>query len=208
MEENNTINNGMDGYMQDSQGRLVPTDKVKDLDKLRDQTVRGIVEKARKLQETIATGKAEIREDLVAYLTLSFEKYGRKFGGTKGNISMSSYDGSLKLDLSIEKTICFDERLQTAKELIDECITRWAKDSCSEIRALVNDAFQVDRQGAVNTARILGLRRLEISDPQWKQAMDAISNSLQLSGTKEYLRFYTRDERGKYQGMSLDFAAL
>jgi hypothetical protein len=38
--------------------------------------------------------------------------------------------------------------------------------------------------------------------------MEAISDSLQISGTKEYLRFYVRDERGKYQGMPLDFAAL
>jgi hypothetical protein len=205
---NNTTNNGMNGYMKDSQGRLVPTERVKDIDKLRDQTVRGIVKKAEKLQETIAKGKAEIKDDLIAYLALSFEKYGRKFGGTKGNIEMSSYDGSLRLKLSVSKTIRFDERLQTAKELIDECITRWAKGSCSEIRALVNDAFHVDREGAVNVGRILGLRRLDINDPQWKKAMEAISDSVQVSGTKEYLKFYVQDERGKYTAIPLDFAAL
>jgi hypothetical protein len=62
--------------------------------------------------------------------------------------------------------------------------------------------------GSVNTARILGLRRLAIDDVQWQQAMEAISDAIQVSGTKEYLRFYTRDESGKYQQIPLDFAAM
>jgi hypothetical protein len=201
-------NDGINGYMQDSQGRLVPLDKVKDIDKLRDQTVKELVTKARNMRETIARFKAEIRNDLVSYLSLSFEKYGRAFGGKKGNMRLVSYDGSLRLDLDVNKTICFDERLQLAKGFIDECITRWAQGSSNEIRALVQDAFQVDHQGTVNTARILGLRRLNIEDPQWKQAMEAISDSIQIMGTKEYIRFYMRDERGKYQPISLDFAAM
>ena len=204
----NTTNDSMSGYMQDSQGRLVPIDKVKDIDKLRDQTVKELLQKATVMRDTLAKFKAEVRADLFSYLSLSFERYGKKFGGKKGNITMTSYDGTLRVDLSMDKTIRFDEGLQIAKSLIDECITRWAKDSCSEIRALVNDAFQVDRQGTVNTARILGLRRLAIDDPQWKEAMEAISEAIQVSGTKEYLRFYVREENGKYQPIALDFAAL
>lgn len=204
----NTTNNGMSGYMQDSQGRLVPVDKVKDIDKLRDQTVREIVDKAKKMQETLAKFKSEIRDDLFSYLSLSYEKYGKKFGGKKGNVTVCSYDGNLRLHLAVNETVYFDERLQVAKGLIDDCITRWAQGSSSEIMALIHDAFQVDRQGAVNTARILGLRRLEIDDPQWKEAMEAISDSIQVSGSKEYLRFYTRDETGKYLPIALDFAVL
>jgi hypothetical protein len=203
-----TTSNSMNGYMQDSQGRFVPVDKVKDIDKLRDQTVKEIVDKVKKMQEVLAKFKTEVRNDLFSYLSLSYEKYGKKFGGKKGNVTMSSYDGSLRILLAVSDTIYFDERLQVAKGLIDDCINRWARGSSSEIRALVNDAFQVDRQGTVNTARILGLRRLEIDDPQWKQAMDAISDSIQISGTKEYLRFYVRDTTGKYQAIPLDFVAM
>jgi hypothetical protein len=205
---NNATNNGMTDYMQDSQGRLVPIDKVKDIDKLRDQTVKELLQKATTMRDTLTTFKARVRADLFSYLSLSFERYGKKFGGKKGNITMTSYDGSLRVDLAINKTIRFDEGLQIAKGLIDECITRWAQGSSSEIKALVTDAFQVDKQGAVNTARILGLRRLAIDDVQWQQAMEAISDAIQVSGTKEYLRFYIREENGKYQQIPLDFAAM
>jgi hypothetical protein len=196
------------GYMQDSQGRLVPMDRVKDIDKLRDQTVKEIVNKAKNMQEAIVRFKSEIKSDLVSYMSLSFEMYGRKFGGEKGNLRIVSYDGSVCIDLDVNKMLCFDERLQIAKSIIDDCITRWAQGSSSELRALIQDAFQVDHQGAVNTARILGLRRLNIEDPQCKQAMDAINESIQILGTKEYIRFYVRDEQGKYQQISLAFAAL
>jgi hypothetical protein len=73
---------------------------------------------------------------------------------------------------------------------------------------LVNDAFQVDKAGKINTARVLGLRRLEIHDPDWQKAMQAITESLQVTGTKQYLRFYERDANGEYQQIPLNVAVL
>jgi hypothetical protein len=201
-------NSTPEGYMTDSQGRLVPIGMVKELDRLRDETVRGITLQAIKMQEQLAAFKKKIREDLLAYIELSFEKYGKKFGGQEGNVCLTSYDGQYRIVLAVDKVLYFDERLQAAKNLIDECITRWTEGSRAEILTLINDAFYVEKGGSVNAARILGLRRLEIEDPQWKQAMEAITDSIQVSGKKEYLRFYSRDKQGKYRRLALDVAAL
>jgi hypothetical protein len=194
--------------MTDTQGRQVPSEMVKDIDKLRDQTVRAIAKKALAMRDQMAVFKQELRSDLFSFLNLSAERYKKTFGGKKGNISLASYDGSLKLVLSVNEHIFFDERLQIAKDIIDECINRWAQGSRSEIRALVNSAFYVDKAGKINTARILGLRRLDITDPEWKRAMEAIGESVQVSGSKEYLRVYTREENGEYKQVPLDVAAL
>jgi hypothetical protein len=166
--------------------------------------VSEIVSKALAMRDTLAQFKVEIREELTSYLSLSAERY----GGRKGNVTLTSYDGSLRLVLSGNEHIAFDERLQVAKDIIDECITCWSEGSRDEIRALVADAFYVDKTGRINTHRILGLRRLAIQDPQWQQAMEAISDSVQVSGNKEYLRIYTRDEAGEYQQVALDIVAL
>jgi hypothetical protein len=195
-------------FMTDSMGRQVPIDMVGALDKLRDRTVRDIAAKALSMRDTLSAFKHKIREDLLTYLSLSAEKYGKKYGGRKGNITLMSFDGSLKIILAINENIVFDERLHIAKTIIDECITRWSKGSRDEIRALVNNAFYVDKQGNINTNRILGLRRLNISDPKWKKAMDAITDSIQVAGSKEYLRIYTREENGEYRQVALDVAAL
>jgi hypothetical protein len=198
----------MGGYMSDSQGRLVPVEMVSDIDRLRDEVVSEIVAKALAMRDRLAEFKVGIREELTSYLSLSAERYGKKYGGKKGNVTLISYDGSLRLVLSVNEHIAFDERLQIAKDIIDECITRWSEGSREEIRALVADAFYVDKKGRINTNRILGLRRLNIQDAQWQKAMEAISDSIQIEGCKEYLRIYIRDESGEYKQVPLDIAAL
>jgi hypothetical protein len=196
------------GYMADSLGRQVPVESVRDIDKLRDQTVWEIAQKALGMRDKLAVFKRELRADLFSYLQLSVERFGKTYGGRKGNVTLMSYDGSLKLTLAVNEHIVFDGRLQIAKSIIDGCINRWAEGSRSGIRALVNSAFYVGKAGNINTARIPGLRRLDISDPEWKQAMEAITESVQVSGSKEYLRVYTRGENGEYKQVALDVAAL
>lgn len=200
----------MDGqkFMTDGMGRQVPVEMVRDIDKLRDQTVREIARKALDMKGKLAAFKNEIRGDLLSFLELSFERFGKEYGGKKGNVTLTSYDGSLKLVLAVNERITFDERLQVAKGIIDGCINRWSEGSRGEIRALVNNAFYVDKAGSINTARILGLRRLDIADPEWQRAMDAITESVQVSGSKEYLRVYAREANGEYRQVPLDVAAL
>jgi hypothetical protein len=147
--------------------------------------------------------------DIEAFVALSGEKYGVAMGGKKGNVSLLSFDGRFKVQRAIAESLVFDERLQVAKELVDQCIHEWSEGARVEIRALINDAFQVDQAGRVNTGRILGLRRLDIKSEKWDQAMKAISESLQVAGSKTYFRVYERvGDSDQYRQVSLDIAAL
>ena len=195
-------------YMTDTQGRQVPSDMVKDIDKQRDQTVRKIAAEAVKMKAVLSEFKNKIRDDIMLFVELSAKQYGVKWGGKKGNINLTTYDGKYKLVVSMNDNITFDERLQIAKELIGKCLEKWSAGARQEIRLLVNDAFQVDKQGKISTARVLGLRRLDIQDKDWQKAMTAITESLQVTGTKQYLRIYERDDSGEYQMIPLDVAAL
>jgi len=195
-------------FMTDSQGRQVPEELVSEIDKLRDQTVRRIADEALKMKEVLMAFKQRIRDDIFTFVEISANRYGKSWGGKKGNITLTTYDGKYRLVVSINEMLVFDERLQVARELIGDCIEKWSEGSRSEIRILVQDAFQVDKTGKINTARVLGLRRLEIQDPDWKKAMAAISDSIQVSGSKQYLRFYERNEQEEYVQIPLDVAAL
>ena len=198
------------GYMQDSQGRLVPSSMVSEIDKTRDDLVKELVAAARGLRASMIHFKTRAMDDVEAFVELSAEKYGVKMGGQKGNISLVSYDGRYKIQVAICEHLIFDERLQVAKKLIDECINEWAVGSRDEIKALINDAFQVDKEGRINTNRVLGLRRLNISAEKWLRAMQAITDSLQVIGSKTYFRLYERiaGTDDKWKPISLDLAAL
>src|SRR3546814_15379247 len=73
-----------------------------------------------------------------------------------------------------------------------QCLTDWSASAGEELRAIVTDAFRVNKEGKLDKDRILGLRRFEFADERWKRAMQAISDSVRVTRSKEYIRFYRR----------------
>lgn len=198
-----------EGFWENAQGAFVPEANVKEIDKLRDQTVRRIWALAEALNKAMADFKATAFEDVASFVEISADQYGAKLGGVKGNVSLISYDGRLKIQRNIAERIVFDERLQAAKHLIDECLKEWTVDGRDEIKAIISNAFNVDKKGEISTTKILGLKKIEINHPKWLEAMQAISDSINIAGSKSYLRFYKRDdESGEYISMSLDLASI
>lgn len=195
-----------EGYVMNVKGHLVPQSSVKEIDKLRDDVVKKMVEKSKELNQVMRDTKEVMFSEFENFVAVSAQEYDTKIGGEKGNTSLFSYDGQYKVQLAVNDNIVFDERLQVAKSLIDECLNEWTADSNDNIKALIGNAFQVDKEGKINTRRVLGLRSLKISDPKWLKAMEAISESIQVISSKEYIRVYERDEHGKYQQIPLDFS--
>lgn len=196
-----------EGYRADARGRLIPEAQIKPIDLERDALVLAIIGGAEKLNAQLQQFKRKAFDDIQALVELSAEQYGVRLGGDKGNVQLMSFDGKFKVLRAIAENITFDERLQAAKKLIDECLTEWTGQGPGELRVIVQDAFDVDKAGKLNTGKILSLRRHNIEDPRWKRAMDAISDAIQVVGTKPYIRVFERDDRtGEYRRLSLDLA--
>ena len=194
-------------YWRDAKGNLTPAELVKEIDKARDALVHEWVERGRDLSKAISHFKEGIFGDVQAFIELSAEKYGAKVGGNKGNVTLFSYDGKYKIQRAINESLQFDERIQAAKVLIDECLNEWSEGSRPELKALIERAFNVDKEGNLNTSRILGLRRVEIQDSRWQNAMQAISESEQVVSSKAYVRLYERvGETDQYVPIALDVA--
>ena len=194
-------------YWRDAKGNLTPAGLVKEIDKARDALVHEWVERGRDLSKAISHFKEGIFGDVQAFIELSAEKYGAKVGGNKGNVTLFSYDGKYKIQRAINESLQFDERIQAAKVLIDECLNEWSEGSRPELKALIERAFNVDKEGNLNTSRILGLRRVEIQDERWQNAMQAISESVQVVSSKAYVRLYERvGETDQYVPIALDVA--
>lgn len=202
----NTVLNIPEGYRQDMRGRLIPDSQVKAIDIERSDLVERLIERAKQEQLRLREFKELAFGDIAAFIQLSAEQYEVVLGGTKGNVTLYSFDGRYKIVRQCQDYIRFDERLQAAKALIDECIQSWSSDSNINLKTLVLDAFQVDKEGKISTGRVLGLRRHNIDDPKWLQAMKAISDSIIVTDSKDYIRFYERDAENKYRAISLDFA--
>ncbi|WP_205049177.1 DUF3164 family protein [Photobacterium sanguinicancri] len=200
------------GYMLDSKQRLVPISTVDDYDIEINDFVEKHISEARNIQQTLKTFKRKVYEDCYAFLELLAEKYEtkKKRGGAKGGFSFSSYDGALQIKITVQDRITFGPELQIAKELIDECVQDWSSDANDYLKVLINDAFEVDREGNLNTGRILSLRKHKdkIIDQRWMNAMEAIADAIMVTGSKTYLNFRERTSEGKLINIPLDLAAL
>jgi hypothetical protein len=195
-------------YRANEKGYLVPEHLIKPVDMMRDDLVLQLIKGARHVSSVAQEFKNSAFKDVQAFVELSAEKYKVKIGGKKGNLSLYSFDGKHKVQVAQQDRIAFDERLKAAKALIDICIEKWSEGGNSNLIALIHDAFNVDKEGNLDHRRILSLRRVEIDDEDWKNAMQAISDAVKVVGSTEYMRFFERDEKGKYQSIAMDFSGL
>lgn len=198
-----------EGYMADHRGALIPMANIKEIDLLRDQLVKECVTKATAASRMLKQLKTDLFGDIAAFVQLSIEKYEVKRGGAKGNLTLYSYDGKYKVQMAVQESLNFDERLQAAKSLIDDCLREWTENANPNIRAIIDGAFAMDKEGNISTGRVLGLRRLDIKDEKWQRAMQAISDALSIIGSKEYVRLYQRvGDTQRYEPIILDLAGV
>jgi len=197
-----------EGYMEDAKGALVPLTAIKPERLAEDALVKELTAAAAELSRALAAFRARAMDDVAALQDLVSEKYGATLGGRKGNVTLTSFDGSLRVRVAISETLTFGPELTAAKALIDGCITRWSEGSTAQIKALVDQAFQVNKQGRIDTQRVLGLRSLDMGgDEDWARAMDAISDAIRVSGSKTYVRFHRVDPKsGIERQIALDLA--
>ena len=197
-----------EGFMTNSKGHLVPVELVSDYDKAKDELIRTMTSKASVIQKNLKDFKLNSLGDLYAFMELAFEKYGAKKRELK-NFSLTSFDGSLRIEITVADFLTFDEQLQAAKSLVDECLIEWTKNADSKIISLVNQAFEVDKEGSISPAKVLPLLRLKIDDERWDQAMKAVKESLTIQYSKKYIRFKKRvGIEGKWEPIPLNIADL
>ena len=196
------------GYRQDGKGRLVPDRLIRPQDGLEDQTVRRILAFGVDLADQISRFRQHSFADVAALLEIMANEYGGgRRPGRRGNYSLSSYDGRAKVVIQAQDTIVFGPELQAARTIINACLEEWSSNSNENIQAIVQHAFQPDKQGQVSREAVLRLRRLDIDDDRWRMARRAIDDSIRVTGSRVYLRLYVRgSQEGAWKAVPIDIA--
>lgn len=180
------------GFVMNAAGHLVPENQVREHDKLRDSVARDLGNAAEQLSTALANFKKQALADIADLITVSSERYGVTLGGQKGNVSITTYDGQYKIERAFADRIVFTEEILAARELINKCISAWSEGANNHLRVLVDRAFRANKQGQLMVKDVLSLLRIEINDPVWKTAMQALKDSIQVNGTAVYVRVYKR----------------
>lgn len=194
--------------MLDAKGRWTPLELIKAQHKLEDETVRKIMRYAHDLSAQISRFRGHTMTDLGEFDAILDQEYGgRPRTAVKGNRTYQTVDGLMKVQVQVADLIDFGPELQIAKTLIDECLNEWAVDAMPEIRAVVTRAFNTDKPGQINRADVFMLLRLDSQDERWRRAQDAIRDAMRVVGSKEYVRFYERDDAAAaWRAVTIDLA--
>lgn len=199
-----------DGNWLDARGKAVPAEYVPELDKQRDAMVEKVIKRARKLADSMIEAKLEIVADVEVYLKAK-AKDGKVKENWKGNITLDSFDGTLRVERSMDDQIGFSEQLQMVKTIIDEWIAERLHGVDESLAKVISQAFNVDKRGRVNTAMIMRLLNLDITDKKWVKAMNLLRESIQVTATRQYLKFSEKvqTEGGEeWRQINLNFSSL
>lgn len=194
-------------YCINSTGSMVPIEAVKDIDKLRDSVVTRIAEKIRALEAYMKEVKSQCMSDMEEFLQIAADQYGVKMGGAKGNVMLTSYDGSVQVLLAQANNLVANEGVNVAKELIDDYLSDITNDASPDLRLLVTQAFKV-KQGKMDVKRLMELKQYGIKDERWIKAMEIISDSITVSSTTPCLRLRDRTAEGVYKTHMLEFSTI
>ncbi len=196
-----------EGCMRNALGHFVPMAQVREHDKLRDGVARELASQAVAISEALAAFKKKALADIDDLIAISLERYNVKLGGKKGNVSITTYDGEFKIEKALADRLTFTDEIIAAKELIYACTRKWSQGANDHLMRLVDRAF-IGRNGQIRTNDVLGLLRLEIDDPEWKTAMVALKDALQVNGKAVYIRVYQRVGDERYEPINLSLAGV
>jgi hypothetical protein len=197
------------GFVRNAVGHLVPVDQVREQDKLRDQVAIDLSKEAKALSLALKNFKKKALGDVADLISIAGERYGVQMGGKKGNVTIPSYDGKFKVVRSYADRLTFTEEMEVAKVMVYDCIKAWSKGADNHLLAIVDRVFSPNRNGQIKTSDVLDLLRLEIDDEGWKSAMQAVKDSILVSGSSVYIRVYERiNGTDEYRAIPLDLAAV
>lgn len=195
-------------YMPDGTGRLTALESIPPMKKLRDEMVRREFGFGLALSAQIVRFKAHLMANLDDFDGLVLQEFNVRIGGKKGNRTYTSFDGLLKIEVRMQDRIAYGPEMQAAKALFDECLNEWAKDSRPEMRSIVTNAFETDKEGQINRSNIHALLRTESEDPRWTRGQDAIQEAVYVIAAKEYVRLSTRpSQKEKWAAVPINLAA-
>ncbi|MEB3417577.1 DUF3164 family protein [Salipiger marinus] len=194
-------------YMKNPTGGLHPVEAIPPVKKLMDETVRREFGWAQALSEQLRRFRNHLMFNLDAFDDLVSQEYGVSIGGPKGNRSYTSFDGLWKIEVRMQDRIAYGPEMQAAKALFDECIHEWSSETRAEMRSIVTNAFNIDREGQISRAAIAALLRTESEDSRWLRGQDAIRDAAYVMGAKEYVRFSFRNShRDGWEPLTINLA--
>lgn len=200
---------------KEENGLIIPANRITPAEKQKEVICDKLLKKALRIQKLLVDFKEEIsKEAYKAHNGMLEENGGNVRDGWKGNFHVFSFDRSIKVEVSAQDQIKFDDALMdVAKQHFDTFLNNAAGSQLDEmISEMITDAFNTSR-GKLDTKKVLGLvaKRQRVPKdkyPHFYMALDAIEKGTKRTFSKKYHRISVKNDDGKYEVVDLNFSSL
>lgn len=184
------IKKGRKTFWVDAEGMEVPKKYIPEFDQKRDEVVEDVFEHITTLYAQMREVKVHVTKEIAKYLFQVADQFDENW---QGGATIKNFAADKEVTVKKSKKLTFDERLKVAKSKIDSYIGSLLQGQAKDLQALVNNAFRIDGKGNVDVKQILRLRKLQIDNKQWQEAVKLIDESLTVEGIKTYYVFKVKN---------------
>lgn len=193
----------------DEAGNLIPYNRTTPVERLMEKEAAKMARKAVKLNADLSQFKREIRDTSEqVYASFLNENEGRK--PSKGNYTWYNFDRSVKIEISINERIEFDEMtINLCKETLMDFIESNITGSDEFIKSLILAAFETSK-GKLDVKKVLSLKthQSRIKDKRYHEAMKLLDKAIRRPDSRTYYRIWLRNDKGDYNNIDLNISSL
>ncbi|MDT8412679.1 MAG: DUF3164 family protein [Vicingaceae bacterium] len=198
-----------DKMWKDEKGIEIPFSRTTKSERMMETQSFKILKKALQLNERLNAFKQEIKEICEkVYATYMEEQQNEK--PSKGNFTWYNFDRSIKIEVSINERIEFDDMAITAcKDKLNQFLTDNVESKDAFIKEMVLDAFETSR-GKLDAKKVMSLLRYrsKIKATLFQEALNLLESSIRRPDSKMYFRVWHRNDDGKYENVELNFSSI
>lgn len=194
----------------DEAGNKIPYSRTTQIERLMEKNSAKILREAKLLNEKLSDFKNQIRQVCEDIYNTYMEEKQVKTEKRKGNFTWYNFDRSIKIEVSINETITFDElTITAAREKLNSFLDSNIDGKIEFVKELVNEAFLTSR-GQLDSKKVMGLLKYKskIKHEDYQSAMALIEESIRRPSSKTYFRVSEKDSTGSYQIIDLNFSSI
>lgn len=197
-----------DSVWVDESGMKIPVNRIKPIERLMERRAGEVYSKAVAINAQLVAFKELIRKACNEVYDRFMDDKGIDASKSKGYFTWYNFDHSVKIEVSIQDRITFDDMtIKAAQETLNAFLTEVVDSKFDFVKDLVRDAFTTSR-GKLDAKKVLGLikYRDRIDHPMFHQAASLIEKSIRRPDSKTYYRVFIRNEEGQYEAVELNFS--
>lgn len=194
----------------DETGMNIPYNRTTSIERLMERQSATLLRRAISVNSQLSDFKKSMQD----ICNEVYEKFMQSKGGSdhkaKGNFTWYNFDRSIKIEVSINERIVFDDlTIKVAQERLNEFLAIAVDSKFAYVKDLINDAFATSR-GNLDAKKVLSLLRYRdrINHPLFTEATKLIEQAVRRPDQKTYFRIWQKDDEGAYQAVELNFSNI